>query len=58
MHSKSTIFPSIRVFLCGRRLSQKTRSNEHVFPQWLLRRFDLYDKQLNLLNGHPFPIAS
>ena len=42
-------------FLCGLRLSDKTRSNEHIFPQWLLRRFGLHDQQLNLLNGTSIP---
>jgi hypothetical protein len=38
-------------FLCGRRLSKGNRSDEHVFPRWLQRRYDLWDKQLTLLNG-------
>lgn len=42
-------------FLCGLRLSNKTRSDEHVFPQWLLRRFGLYSKQIHLLNGTTIP---
>jgi hypothetical protein len=42
-------------FLCGLRLDVGTRTDEHVFPQWLLRRFDLYNKQLNLLNSTSIP---
>jgi hypothetical protein len=42
-------------FLCGLRLDASSRSDEHVFPQWLLRRCDLYNKQLNLLNGTGIP---
>jgi hypothetical protein len=42
-------------FLCGRRLSEKTRSDEHVFPKWLLQRFSLYNAQLTLLNGTMIP---
>jgi hypothetical protein len=42
-------------FLCGLRLAKATRSDEHVFPQWLLHRFDLHDKQLTLLNGTTIP---
>jgi hypothetical protein len=38
-------------FLCGRRLGKKNRSDEHVFPKWLQERFDLWNKQLTLLNG-------
>jgi hypothetical protein len=42
-------------FLCGTRLSAATRSDEHVFAQWMLRRFDLYNQQLVLLNGTTIP---
>jgi len=42
-------------FLCGLHLCESTRSDEHIFPQWLLRKFDLYDKFLNLLNGTTIP---
>jgi hypothetical protein len=42
-------------FLCGQRLSAAIRSEEHVFPQWLLHRFDLHNKDLNLLNGTAIP---
>ncbi|CAI6235779.1 hypothetical protein [Bacillus subtilis] len=37
-------------FLCGSKdVSQKTL--EHVFPKWLLKRFELWNKQIQLLNG-------
>jgi hypothetical protein len=42
-------------FLCGLQLDVSNRSDEHVFPQWLLRRFDLHNRQLNLLNGTGIP---
>lgn len=38
-------------FLCGAKLTAANRSDEHVFPKWLLRRFALYNKKLVLLNG-------
>ena len=38
-------------FLCGRRLTSSNRSDEHVFPKWLQRRYQLWDQQLTLLNG-------
>ncbi len=37
-------------FLCGRRLGTRNRSDEHVFPKWLQRRFDLWDQMITLLN--------
>ena len=39
-------------FLCGK---DSADSLEHVFPAWLQRRFQLWDQQLNLLNGTPIP---
>jgi len=42
-------------FLCGKRLDAKTRSDEHVFAQWMLRRFDLHNARLVLLNGTSIP---
>lgn len=41
-------------FLCGRCL-EGCRSLEHVFPQWLQRRFNLWDKHLVLLNHTEIP---
>lgn len=38
-------------FLCGRRLTPTTRSNEHVFPKWLQHKYGLWNEQLTLLNG-------
>jgi hypothetical protein len=36
-------------FLCGDIFEEK--SKEHVFPKWLQREHNLWDKSLNLLNG-------
>jgi len=38
-------------FLCGSRLTPQSGTEEHVFPRWLLRKFNLWDAELNLLNG-------
>lgn len=38
-------------FLCGGPVDQDRDSQEHVFPKWLQRRYDLWDKRLGLLNG-------
>ena len=38
-------------FLCSAPLRAKNRSDEHVFPKWLLQRFNLWDLKLSLLNG-------
>jgi hypothetical protein len=37
-----------RCFLCG---AAEVITKEHVFPKWLLNRFDLWDEPLTLLNG-------
>lgn len=44
-----------RCFLCGVGLSSVTRTDEHVFPNWLLRDFELHDARLNLPNGTSIP---
>ena len=36
-------------FLCGDDLKD-SKSKEHVFPQWLLNKYDLWDGQFELLN--------
>src|SRR5262249_19009712 len=40
-----------RCFLCGVHLTKENRTDEHVFPQWMLRDFKLYDSEIELLNG-------
>lgn len=39
-----------RCFLCGAKLNKSNRTTEHIFPKWLLSRFDLWNKKLVLLN--------
>lgn len=41
-------------FLCSTPLADET-SREHVFPQWLLHKFDLWDRSVTLLNGTRLP---
>jgi hypothetical protein len=38
-------------FICGAKPAEKPFNNEHVFPEWLLRRLDLFDKSITLPNG-------
>jgi hypothetical protein len=38
-------------FLCGADLSEVESSDEHVFPKWLQRRHNLWNEELQLLNG-------
>ena len=40
-------------FLCGRKLDKNNCTREHVFPRWLLNRFNLWNKKLILLNRTP-----
>jgi hypothetical protein len=35
-------------FLCGKKLKIKTA--EHVFPKWLMNKFELWDQKITLLN--------
>jgi len=45
-------------FLCGRTLTAKNRSDEHIFPKWVLRRFSLWNQNLRLLNRTYIPYRS
>lgn len=45
-------------FLCGRRLNQANRSDEHIFPKWVQSRFSLWNQRLTLLNGTQIPYRS
>jgi hypothetical protein len=50
-------FTEDRCFLCGTSLDSSNRTDEHVFPQWLLRKFDLWRQELILLNGTGIPYS-
>jgi len=38
-------------FICGARPDEKPFNNEHILPEWLLRRYDLFAKTITLPNG-------
>ena len=38
-------------FICGASPSDVPFNNEHVIPEWILRRFGLFDRSLTLPNG-------
>jgi hypothetical protein len=42
-------------FICGAKPDEKRFNNEHVFPEWLLRRLDLFDKSITLPNKATVP---
>src|SRR6266481_4127587 len=37
-------------FICGARPEDKPFNNEHILPEWLLRRYDLFSKTITLQN--------
>lgn len=37
-------------FLCGIQLNDANRTKEHIFPKWILQKFDLWNDPLKLLN--------
>jgi hypothetical protein len=39
-------------FICGADPAQKNFNNEHVVPEWVLRRYGLFDKRVTLPNGN------
>ena len=48
-------FGASTCFLCGCRLGKKNRSDEHVIPKWIQRRFGLTNQELHLLNKTTIP---
>lgn len=48
-------FSENKCFLCGKLLHEDINSKEHVFPKWLLHRFNLWDKTITMLNGTSIP---
>lgn len=38
-------------FICGAHPDEKDFNNEHILPEWLLRRYDLFGKKITLPNG-------
>jgi hypothetical protein len=40
-------------FICGAERDSKPFNDEHVIPRWILRRFNLFDRSINLPDGRP-----
>src|SRR4051812_28500459 len=40
-----------RCFVCGTDRSEVSFNDEHVVPDWILRRFDLHSRMIGLPNG-------
>jgi hypothetical protein len=38
-------------FICGAQPGSKVFNDEHVIPEWVLRKFDLFDRTITLPNG-------
>lgn len=38
-------------FICGAKPNDKTFNDEHVIPRWILRRYNLFKRNINLPNG-------
>lgn len=49
--------PRNRCFLCGTDLSVVGKTDEHVVPRWVQRRYDLWSQKLTLLNGTAIPYS-
>jgi hypothetical protein len=47
----SDICQGDRCFICGSRRDQLPFNDEHILPDWILRRYNLHDKYLALPNG-------
>jgi hypothetical protein len=43
-------FTNDRCFICGNLLDGDNYTQEHIYPKWLQRQFNLWDKELVLLN--------
>lgn len=41
-------------FICGVKPGVAAFNDEHILPDWILRRYDLYDKTITLPNGTKF----
>jgi hypothetical protein len=39
-------------FICGAKPGQKPFNNEHILPEWLLRRYNLFAGTITLPNGN------
>lgn len=48
-------FTNNECFLCGEKLQKENRSDEHIFPKWLQKRFNLWNQSLTVLNRTKIP---
>lgn len=53
LKSRSQEFGSDRCFICGMHIPEGSdqRTAEHVFPKWLLRELDLWDRTITQIDG-------
>lgn len=51
----SRVFDNNHCFLCGAPLNEENKSEEHVYPHWLQKKYNLWNQQLILLNGTAIP---
>ncbi|MDB5129793.1 hypothetical protein [Mucilaginibacter sp.] len=49
------LFQKDKCPVCGVVLTAKNQTKEHIFPQWMLKAYGLYDEHLILLNGTTIP---
>ncbi|MDB5141670.1 MAG: hypothetical protein JWQ66_383 [Mucilaginibacter sp.] len=50
-----SLFQNGKCPICATALTKSNQTKEHVFPQWMLKAFDLYDEKLVLLNKTSIP---
>lgn len=44
-------FSMNKCFVCDEMLNETNRTEEHIYPKWLQRKFNLYNQKISLLNG-------
>lgn len=49
--NKERSFSMDRCFVCDTLLNDDNRTEEHIYPKWLQRKFNLYNQKISLLNG-------
>jgi len=50
-----SLFSEKRCFLCGVELKKENGTKEHIFPEWLLHKYNLWDRKIALLNETHIP---
>lgn len=48
---KERSFSVDRCFVCDELLTEVNATEEHIYPKWLQRKFNLYNQKISLLNG-------